>query len=319
MNYSNHNLRTDLQEWKNRLYRATYAQFGNQLKYLLNNLDSNSQIKGLIQEAINKDTFSKEDLDEITENMRSGSDIEFESEIQQTAYCYQFLKYIIKEAKHYNLHSLTIFYGKDFNDRKTKIVEDYISPIVYYLHDKLDKSNSTIYLLEKYKRRTEWFTRKEIFEKYKTANKGYEQILEDDLRLFLFDQGIEYPFSTPTSASGRADIIGEIETDDPLVIEIKIFDRDKGYGKERIKDGFNQIVKYANDYNKDVGYLVIYNMDKAELNFNFVENSNIFPPSIQFNNKVFYFVVINSAINLTASKSGTIEEIEITEKELTKK
>lgn len=139
------------------------------------------------------------------------------------------------------------------------------------------------------------------------------------MRLFLFDQGIDYPFSTPTSASGRADIIGEIETDDPLVVEIKIFDRSKSYGKERIKDGFNQIVKYANDYNKDVGYLVIFNMDKAELNFNFTDNSNIFPPSIQFNNKIFYFVVINSANNETASKSGTIQEIEITEKELTKK
>ncbi len=31
--YYNHNLRTQLQEWKNRLYRATYEQFGHQLKY----------------------------------------------------------------------------------------------------------------------------------------------------------------------------------------------------------------------------------------------------------------------------------------------
>ncbi len=319
MNYSNHNLRTDLQEWKNRLYRAPYAQFGNQLKYLLNNLENNSQIKGLIQETINKHTFSDEDFDKQTERERRGVDMEFESEIHQTAYCYQFLKYIIKKAGNYNLHNLTIFSRRDFNDTKTKIVEDYISPIIYYLHDKLDKSNSTIYLLEKYKRRTEWFTKKELFEKYKTADKSYEQILEDDLRLFLFDQGIDYPFSTPTSASGRADIIGEIETDDPLIVEIKIFDRSKSYGKERIKDGFNQIVKYANDYNKDVGYLVIFNMDEAELNFNFTDNNNIFPPSIQFNNKIFYFVIINSANNITASKSGTIQEIEVTEKELTKK
>lgn len=33
--YYNHNLRTDLQEWKNRLVRADYNQFGNQLKYFL--------------------------------------------------------------------------------------------------------------------------------------------------------------------------------------------------------------------------------------------------------------------------------------------
>ncbi len=318
MNYSNHILRTNLQEWKNRLYRATYTQFGNQLKYLINNLDSNPQINGLLQEAIQKHEYSQEDFSKISGQQRRGVDITFESEIHQAAFCIQFLKYMINTSKNYDLHRLIIFSGRDFDGTKTIIVEDYISPIFNYLHDKLDKSNSTIYLLEKYKRRTEWFTKKELFNKYNSAEKSYEQILEDDLRLFLFDQGIDYPFSTPGSASGRADIIGEIETNDPLVVEIKIFDREKKYGKDRIKDGFSQIVKYANDYNKDVGYLVIFNMDKAELNLRFSEYNDIFPPSIRFNNKVFYFVVINSSDRKAASKLGTIEEIEITESELKK-
>nr|WP_320022743.1 hypothetical protein [uncultured Draconibacterium sp.] len=319
MNYSNHILRTNLQEWKNRLYRATYAQFGNQLKFLINNLENNSQTSGLLKEANQKHNYSLEELSKISNHHRRGTDIEFESEIHQAAFCNQILKYMISESGNYNLHNLMFFSGRDFDGTKTKIVEDYISPILNYLHDKLDKSNSTIYLLEKYKRRTEWFTKKELFNQYNLAEKNYEQILEDDLRLFLFDQGIDYPFSTPGSASGRADIIGEIETDDPLIIEIKIFDREKGYGKDRIKDGFSQIVKYANDYNKDVGYLVIYNMDEAELNLNFSENNNVFPASIRFNNKIFFFIVINSSCREAASKSGTIKEIEITENELTKK
>jgi len=319
MNYSNHNLRTDLQEWKNRLYRAPYAQFGNQLKYLLNNLDNNHQINGILKEVIIKHKYTDEELNKILEQRRRGIDIEFQSEAHQTAFSYQFLKFVIKEAGNHNIHNLIFFQKRDFEGTKASIVEDFISPIIYYLHDRLDKSNSIIYLLEKYKKRTEWFTKKELFNNYKSAEKNYEQMLEDDLRLFLFDQGIDYPFSTPATASGRADIIGEIETDDPLIIEIKIFDREKGYGKERIKDGFSQIIKYANDYNKDVGYLVVYNMDKAELNLNFSDKKNIFPPSIQFNNKTFYFVIINTAIYETASKSRTIKEIEITENELTKK
>lgn len=318
MNYSNHSLRTDLQEWKNRLSRAPDAQFGNQLKYILNKFDKNLQIKGLILEAINKYAYSNEDLDIESERINSRRELEFESEIHQVAHCYQVLKYIISKNDSYNLHNYGIVLAGNSEARRKKIIDDYISPIVYYLHDKLDKSNSTIYLLEKYKRRTEWFTKKELFKKYNTAEKSYEQIFEDDLRLFLFDQGIDYPFSTPASASGRPDIIGSIETDDPLVIEIKIFDRDKGYGKNRIKDGFNQIVKYTNDYNKNIGYLVIYNMDTAELNFSFVDKSNFFPPSMQFNNKTFFFVVVNLAMDETASK-GKIEEIEITEKYLTNK
>lgn len=319
MNYANHILRTNLQEWKNRLYRATYAQFGNQLKFLINNIENNPQTNGLLNEACQKHEYSQEDLSRIAKQRRRDADIEFESETHQAAFCHQYLKYIIGLSGNYNLHNSVFFSAREFDGTKTKIVEDYISPILNYLHDRLDKSNSTIYLLEKYKRRTEWFTKMELFNQYNSAEKNYEQVLEDDLRLFLFDQGIDYPFSTPSSASGRADIIGEIETNDPLVVEIKIFDREKGYGKDRIKDGFSQIVKYANDYNKDVGYLVIYNMDKAELNLNFSENNNIFPASIRFNNKVFYLIVINSSCRDTASKSGTINEIEITETELTKK
>jgi len=319
MNYANHNLRTQLQEWKNRLYRAPSEQFGHQLKYLINNLNQHIQIQGLINEACIKYVLTKEQYDDFSEMMERGSELSFENEIHQTAFCWQFLKHFISGTGDYNLHRYTIFQCREFDNTRSKIIEALISPIIYYLHDRLDKSNSVIFLLEKYKRRTEWFTKKLLYKKYQEIDHNYEQLFEDDLRLFLFDQGIDYPFSTPLSATGRADIIGEIETDDPLVVEIKIFDRTKNYGKDRIKDGFTQIVKYANDYNKDVGYLVIYNLDKGELNLNFSEKTKIFPPSINFNNKVFYFIIINAAVFDTASKSGTITQIEITENELTNK
>ncbi len=319
MNYSNHNLRTDLQEWKNRLYRAPYNQFGHQLKYFFNNLSTNKQIFGILNEAINQYPFEAGDFDEISTQMMRGSNISFENEIHHSAFCYQFITHFVMKFNTYELHDYSLFIRSDSQETRNGIIEDFISPIIYFLHDKLNESNSTIYLLEKYKRRTEWFTKKDLFQQYFSAEKNYEQLLEDDLRLFLFDQGIDYPFSTPKSASGRADIIGEIETDNPLVVEIKIFDREKGYGKDRIKDGFSQIVKYTNDYHKDVGYLVIYNMDKAELNLNFSAGNKIFPPSIAFNNKKFYFVVINSSMQSSASKSGIIQEVEITETELINK
>lgn len=319
MNYSNHSLRTNLQEWKNRLYRSTYQQLGHQLKFFFNNIDSNKQLSGLISEAISLFPYSKENLDQFTEQIQNGSEFQFKSDIDQTSFSYQVMKHLFQELNSYNLHQYTIFIARDFEATKSKIIEEYISPIIYYLHDRLDKSNSTIFLLEKYKKRTEWFTKKELTKCYKAADKSYEQIFEDDLRLFLFDQGIDYPFSTPSSASGRADIIGEIETDDPLIIEIKIFDREKGYGKERIKEGLTQVIKYANDYNKDVGYLVIFNMDNVEINFKTTEPNKVFPPALTFNNKTFYFVVVNCLASESASKSGTIKEIEITMEELTKK
>lgn len=317
MTYSNHNLRTDLQEWKNRLYKAPYEQFSHQLKFFLSNLFANKQLYGILHELTLKHDYSADQLEKISEQIMRDAEMSFDSDEHQASFCLQFLTFFT--AKHsYELTRYYIVTGSNFEEKKGNIIEVYISPILNVLHDKLNHSNSTIYLLEKYKRRTEWFTKKGLYHKYKSVDKNYEQIFEDDLRLFLFDQGVDYPFSTPNSASGRADIVGEIETDDPLVIEIKIFDRGKNYGLDRIRDGFNQIVQYSNDYNKNVGYLVIFNMDKVELNFKFSEANNVFPPSIQFNNKVFYFVVINSVVKDSASKSGTMKEIVIMENQLTK-
>jgi hypothetical protein len=317
MNYTNHSLRSDLQEWKNRLSRATYPQFGNQIKFLFGNLDNNKQLTGLLLEAIIQFTYSEDDLDKILIDLRTGGSLEYDSDIDQAAFCYQFLKYCFAKFKSYDIHKYSTF-QKSEGRTMPGIIDEYISPIIYYLHDRLDRSSSIIFLLEKYKKRTEWFSKNELTRVYQSADKSYEQIFEDDLRLFLFDQGIDYPFSTPLSASGRADIIGEIDTEDPLILEIKIYDEAKGYGKNRIKDGFSQIVKYANDYHKDVGYLVIFNMNNVEINFKLSEINRVFPPSYLYNNKMFYFVVINCSDSVSASKTGTLKEVIVTSEELTR-
>lgn len=315
--YYNHNLRTNLQEWKNRLYRANYEQLPHQVKYFLSNIESNKQLMGIISEACKLYNYDEDRLKKISDAKDQGGDLSFKNDTDHAAYCLQFLKYLIKELGGYDLHQLVMYQGRDFEDTKNNLIEDLITPLIYYFHDKLEKANSTIYLLEKYKRRTEWFTKQYLLHKYQESTKSYEQIFEDDLRLFLFDQGIDYPFSTPKSASGRADIIGSIDTSDPIVLEIKIFDRQKNYGKNRIKEGFTQVLKYANDYNKDLGYLVIFNLDNAEVNLKFSEQNMIFPPMLTFNNKTFFFVVVNILIQESASKVGAIESIEISESELT--
>lgn len=319
MNYANYNLRTDLQEWKSRLYKASHQQFGQQLKYLFNNIDSSAHLFAIISEAKHNFSYTDEELKERGNQRRGAGNSFFESDTEQASFSYQLLKYLFKSLESYNLHSYTIpaIYGRDFEAIKDNIVDDFVSPILNYLHDRLDKTNATIFLLEKYKKRTEWFTRHKLSKAYTSASSNYEQIFEDDLRLFLFDQGMDYPFSTPMSSSGRADIVGEIETDDPLIVEIKILDSKKKYGKDRIKKGFSQIVKYANDYHKDAGYLVIFNMDNVELNFKFDDNKS-FPVSFNFSGKTFYFIVINCEREESASKVGTLKEVVITGEDLTK-
>ncbi len=316
--YYNHNIRTNIQEWKNRLSKATYDQFGHQLKYCLNNIEENKQIFGIIKEAILIHPYREGELKKIVDNYDK-VEVEFHNENQQASFCYQLLKHFIKDCGSYNLHErMYYFNGNGFLETKKNIIEELITPIFYFIHDKLDKSNSTVYLLEKYKKRTEWFTNSSLLNEYNLATKNYEQIFEDDLRLFLFDQGIDYPFSTPKSTSGRADIIGSIDTNNPIVIEIKLIDKKKKYGKKRVIDGFSQIVKYTNDFNKDVGYLVIFNVDNIELNFELNEANNTFPPIVTLNHKTYFIIVININSGISASKIGKTEVITIKESELVK-
>jgi len=196
--------------------------------------------------------------------------------------------------------------------------DNIIIPLIDYIQDQIDDVSYILYIIEKYKLRTEWFTKLSLTEKYNSAEKNFEGLLEDDLRLFLFDKGIDYPFSTPKSASGRADVISLIDTDDPLVMEIKIYDSTKGYKKDRIISGFSQIVKYSEDYHKDTGYLVVFNMDNIEIEIQGKESDNKWPNRFIFNGKTYYIIFINMNNDVSASKQGKLKKETILFEELTK-
>lgn len=62
------------------------------------------------------------------------------------------------------------------------------------------------------------------------------------IELSDIDDWKQYSFSTPSSSSGRADIIGEIDTEDLIIIEVKIFDSTKGYEKKGLKVVLNRLL-----------------------------------------------------------------------------
>jgi hypothetical protein len=317
MNY-NKNLKFAIDQWSERLYNSTVEQFPLQLKFFLNNIETNNVLSGIIKESCNKYFMDTHDLKKFSDNLHlEFYNKSFNNHEHQAAFCYQLTNYLVKNYG-YNLNQFDEFVIGTYQETQNKVFKEVIQPIIYYLKDIIEETNSTIYLLEKYKRRTEWFTKEKLFEIYNLSKNKYEDLFEDDLRLFLFDQGIDYPFSTPKSNSGRTDIVGSINTSNPIIIEIKIFDRKKGYCKNRIKDGFSQIIRYTEDYNKNQGFLVIYNADKAEINFEFEQDNKFFPPMLVLNNKTYFFIVVNIFQNVSASKIGKTEVINITKDELTK-
>lgn len=309
--FTNNNLKEHLLTWRNRISKSSFDQFPNQISYFIKNIEKETKLISLINRGI---TNYKIDDDFVKNWFRNyGVEYLFKNEEQQAACCFYALKFIIEKNEPSALCYMA-FLGE--RQCQSEYIENFIDPIIEYLGDNITKASAVLYLIEKYKKRVEWFTKRALLLKYRSAEKQYEDIFEDDLRLFLFDQGVEYPFSTPKSASGRVDVVGLIETNDPLIVEIKIFDKEKNYGKTRIISGLTQILKYCNDYVKDVGYLVIFNLETIEIDFKMKNMKNKYPPRLLINGITIYFYVINIAQTKPASKIGKSTVLSFTEEEL---
>ncbi|HNQ67966.1 MAG TPA: hypothetical protein PKN32_06290 [Bacteroidales bacterium] len=311
--YYNHQLRANIQEWRNRFLKSDYNLSNNSFNFLFDKLNNEAIIRFVFGQLIIKYQYSAPVIFEMVDH---GIDrITFVNDVQQAAFNYQLCKWIIDEKKDFR-YSFSM--GVSVNTTIDYFKDNIITPLIDYIHDQLNEVSSVLYIIEKYKLRTEWFTKNSLKEKYNSIDKNFEDLLEEDLRLFLFDQGIDYPFSTPKSASGRADVISLIDTEDPLVLEIKIYDSQKNYKKDRIISGFSQIVKYSNDYHKDTGYLVVFNMDNIEIEIQGKESDNKWPSRFLFNGKTYYIIFINMNSDVTASKQGQLKKEVISFDELTK-
>ena len=236
---------------------------------------------------------------------------------------YERIYYLLRQLEYINnYYPSPIGYVLELNLKLNEsvivgFVEVCISPIVDFLTENLLFESQILAILLSYKKFREWFDRKEFFEKYEKYGRT-EDFLDMDLRKFLFLNGIEYPFSTAKSPSGRTDIVGNLDTNDPLVLEVKIIDSEKGYYKPRISVGFAQCVKYADNYNKHIGYLIVFNADENDREIVFETNNSGFPTKINYNSKDYFIIVVNINPNgKSASNIKKINEIRITLSELT--
>jgi len=168
----------------------------------------------------------------------------------------------------------------------------YVCPVYDYLASQVGTSTGILHTLLRHKRWAEWFEADALRAIY--GQQG-EQGLDRNLRRFLFESGIDYPFSEPHSPGGRADIVAELDTDDPLVLEVKAWDSRKGYGEDRVRDGLRQAIDYADKYGKDRGYLAVFNLDRHPLAFMSESATQSWPPRLEHGGRTYYFIAIEIA------------------------
>ena len=197
----------------------------------------------------------------------------------------------------------------------TEVVVD---PLVNYLHDQIDDAGNVLYLIERFKLKAEWFTRNELYSLYQGDTSVGEARLDQELRATLFEGGVDYPFSQPSSPSGKADVVALLGSDDPLVLEVKVFDPDRSKDKSNLRQGFHQVFRYSNDYNQSLGYMVIFNCSDKQLVISSEEEAKaVFPPRITYGGKTFFVIPINiHPDTVSASKEKPTSRLTIGYKDL---
>lgn len=318
-------LRAQLQEWRDRLYNTEPIQLSQQLNSIIAALEAEAYINStLVELDAEAETLvpgpEQRIRDAIDRDMESWlfENERFENDKQRAIYHYIHLKLLRKDDRQIILiPGLSL--GQEPREKSQIFVRKYVDPLVHYLLDQIEAASSVLYIFERYKTRCEWFDKTELRQLYEGSQGSQEHVLDKNLRRFLFDQGIDNPYSTPSSPSGRADVVGLLNTKDPLVLEVKLFDRGKRYGKDRIVRGFRQIVSYVNDYSKPIGYLFVFNMDEAEVDIVTSQTTKHWPPRIVFGGKTYFIIIVNipPCDTPSASQRGQLEKITITESELT--
>ena len=184
-----------------------------------------------------------------------------------------------------------------------KFVEHIATPLFDYLEERVGAESSVLYVLERHVRRVEWFDREELYARAMQDTRKTEEVYDADLRRFLFSEGINMPFSQARSASGLSDVLADLDTEDPLVCEMKIFDA-ASRGKRNLASGVNQVLQYATDYGKQFGYLVITNISGRPLSLPSEDSPRTWPPRITTAGVRVYLIAVRALPTPSASKQG---------------
>ena len=290
-----HQIRVRIQERKARLYRSSYTAYHAELRYFLNFLYENHFTRALLMEI---DAHPSTDFEQWAEDVDEWRQRHFpDTEAGRAKICYGFLKRCASDAHPLAPVSLGTRYissKRKYDEILSDLNEIMVEPLINFIHDQIDDGGNILYIIERFKLKAEWFRRKELHCLYEGDTSVGERNLDQELRAGLFDGGIDYPFSEPSSPSGRADIVALLESDEPLVLEVKVFDPERSRGRSHIKRGFQQVTRYAQDYNQSVGYLVIFNCSDKQLVISPEETLEAeFPTQINYGGKTFFVIPID--------------------------
>lgn len=315
-----HDLRTKLQERRKRMHRVGQAVYENELHLFLEFVHNHPHLNSLIQTLEASEPISFEEWKLAAYDYDILQDPFPPSETARAKLCYC----ILKECAKANSLRVTSNWGRlyatedGYSAHYEAVTDSVLDPFVDYLQDRLEEVSDVLYALGRFKLRVEWFRREELHRRYAEDTRHGEKNLDTALREALFEAGVDYPFSEPVSPSGRTDIAALLETDDPIVMEVKVYDPDSGKTKRNVSQGFHQVLQYADNYQKNVGYLVIFNCSDHQLVLpSDASTPAEYPPRVVYDGKTIFLLVIElSTERASASQEDPSSRVTLTREEL---
>lgn len=194
--------------------------------------------------------------------------------------------------------------GRNIDEMVRRLANEAFTPLFGWLTEQLQRRSSVVYTLRRYLYLTERFNRVALDAEYSTRTSTGEELYNDDLQKFLFQDAGYVTAAKVRSTSGEPDLVGELEGDDPIVLEGKLFD---ARGVSYVAKGVRQVYEYALDYRKSVAYLVVFNRTDLTLAVDGDGPADSWPPYFEVAGVRVYIVIVRALPpQSTASKMGTM-------------
>jgi hypothetical protein len=186
--------------------------------------------------------------------------------------------------------------------------EQVVRPLFDFLDEQIGDGSSVLYALERYVRQVEWFDQQRLYDEFQANTRQGEDVYDRHLREFLFREGFDMPYSQLHSPSGQSDVLAGLESDDPLVCELKVYDgenRDIGH----VASGVTQALQYARDHGKAAAHLVIINLTTRPLQLPSDGPEKAYPPYLDLPGARVYLIQVRGLPRESASRQGRTEPL----------
>ena len=274
-------------------------------------------------EFLNNDLLLKSILGELTKNlpdpkplmesMKTSRRIILPSSyLEKVKTCLSILRHMVETNEDPFQLMCFISASRSVDTMTREAMEAFFVPVCKYIEERTVGIDSFQYLLVRFKLKTEWFEKKKVYCLYKDNTSKGEDTLDRALRSYLFNEGINFPFSKPSSPSGEADVLSIIEKK-PIPLEIKVFDGESR-SQSHIRQGLIQAFSYAKDYGEPSAYLVIFNVSECDLVFKL--SSAEIPQRLVVGDKTIYIFTVNLYIHEETASKRDLKQCVIEEKYL---